>query len=925
MVILYIIMVPIGMNSINILGADIRTYLLDEEDEEVLSITSISNDLILIIDGDNNLFSQPVYDWIAAISFELQINPIIQQYTKRASPVQNIYSIVRPLLVSYLTTLHIAISAANVSSFIFINATQQLLAKWDTEFQLNSTESLERAVNTTISEMISAITPLSSGTFYLDFLENWMHQLYNFIKDKDPGEVSYADIIDDWKSNPSYWSAALGSSTIIQYIEYFLSYIDTDTAWTQDFVFNSIATILFGTSDINTLGFIEELFDGGNAQSAVTMGDSKLIPFLRGEFLPVGFPTELRAFYLSMYSNSNGYSLANSTIVQVRLRTDLNETEVAILLDYVTKFVEDRTSNNAFGYSVFFLSEINYNKERGEQLTTELHAVDIFALIFGFIVLYWLFKNMALAFISVFVSWLTTQVAKAGIVYILPNFFIITDAGFSMGATILLGASLNYVVFFVYRYREEILKNEPIEAIEKAMRTALHSIYISGVAIFLTFLPLTSSNSEIIQGLSATTSFGILVELILMYLILPSLFLSIIRFNRFLGLGVENNEKSMRIKIKLPKILKFRVTRGNTKRVIYLSLLFSILSLVLVFNSNSTIAINDFIGEEGQTGAAMQVLFEKYPENYFSRVIIKIETITPVVLEQNEEMKLIDDLSGLINETGYISNIVSPAWPLGRSFNFSDTSIAAIPKEIAKTVSTQLIDGNISYIVFQLKYGDTSQETMIVVREFQEISRIFAEEHPEIASAVPQGYVVSITDESFEILFDLPIQFIIAILLLTTFLWYQLKSVSVPLRLELTLIQGTTYALALGTMLWFLMYHDSLNLVINITAVITLLGLGTDFDIYLYTRIQEEQKKTHDLEMAIHNAIEKSAPAIKASGLVMAGAFMGLMLGDLRLIQQFGFITAISILIDIFLIRVIIMPAFLLLRERKIIDQGNEL
>ena len=171
--------------------------------------------------------------------------------------------------------------------------------------------------------------------------------------------------------------------------------------WTEEFVFTSISTILFGVSDIETIEFIDELFDGGNAQSATIMGDNKLLPFLRGEFLPIGFPAELRAFYLGMYTNSNGYSLANSTILQVKLRTDLNETEVAILLDYVTDFVEKKTAENDFDYSVVFLSEINYNKERGEQLTKELHAVDIFAIIFGFIVLYWLFKNMALALVSV--------------------------------------------------------------------------------------------------------------------------------------------------------------------------------------------------------------------------------------------------------------------------------------------------------------------------------------------------------------------------------------------------------------------------------------------------------------------------------------------------------------------------------------------
>ena len=148
-------------------------------------------------------------------------------------------------------------------------------------------------------------------------------------------------------------------------------------------------------------------------------------------------------------------------------------------------------------------------------------------------------------------------------------------------------------------------------------------------------------------------------------------------------------------------------------------------------------------------------------------------------------------------------------------------------------IANELYNGNQSMIIVQMKYGDTSQEALFLARDLQEMLETEIAGDGYTLSVLTTGFLVETAKGSLAILDDLPLQLLLAIILLSLFLWYQLKSFTVPLRLETTIILGTTYALGLGTILWFIFTGEALNLVINVTSVITLLGLGTDFDIFL--------------------------------------------------------------------------------------------
>lgn len=91
-----------------------------------------------------------------------------------------------------------------------------------------------------------------------------------------------------------------------------------------------------------------------------------------------------------------------------------------------------------------------------------------------------------------------------------------------------------------------------------------------------------------------------------------------------------------------------------------------------------------------------------------------------------------------------------------------------------------------------------------------------------------------------------------------------------------------------------------------------LIALGEDYNILLMARIVEEQRD-HGPVDAIRVAMGKTGGIISSCGLIMAGTFAALMSGTLLGMVQMGFALTAGVLIDTFLVRPVIVPAWLML------------
>jgi len=91
-----------------------------------------------------------------------------------------------------------------------------------------------------------------------------------------------------------------------------------------------------------------------------------------------------------------------------------------------------------------------------------------------------------------------------------------------------------------------------------------------------------------------------------------------------------------------------------------------------------------------------------------------------------------------------------------------------------------------------------------------------------------------------------------------------------------------------------------------------LIAVGEDYNIFLMTRIEEEQAE-HGLVGGVLEALKKTGSVIAACGLIMAGTFSSLLAGSLVGMQQLGFALAFGVLLDTMIVMPILVPAWLIL------------
>lgn len=102
-----------------------------------------------------------------------------------------------------------------------------------------------------------------------------------------------------------------------------------------------------------------------------------------------------------------------------------------------------------------------------------------------------------------------------------------------------------------------------------------------------------------------------------------------------------------------------------------------------------------------------------------------------------------------------------------------------------------------------------------------------------------------------------------------------------------------------------------------------LVAVGEDYNIFLLSRILEERRHCSWQE-ATRRAVGQTGSTITSCGLIMAGTFATMLLGQVVSLRQLGLALAIGVLLDTFLVRLVLLPAFLFLWERQREPQGEQ-
>ncbi len=146
-----------------------------------------------------------------------------------------------------------------------------------------------------------------------------------------------------------------------------------------------------------------------------------------------------------------------------------------------------------------------------------------------------------------------------------------------------------------------------------------------------------------------------------------------------------------------------------------------------------------------------------------------------------------------------------------------------------------------------------------------------------------------------------------------------LRRLIVPIYLVLSVIFG--YLVTLGSAFAVFRLLDGpafpgLDWTVPIFLFTLLIAVGEDYNIILVTRIDEEQRK-HGPINGVTEALVKTGSIISGCGFIMAGTFCSLAFGgSLARMYQLGYALTFGVLLDTFVVRPVLVPAYLIFAAR---------
>ena len=520
---------------------------------------------------------------------------------------------------------------------------------------------------------------------------------------------------------------------------------------------------------------------------------------------------------------------------------------------------------------------------------------------------------------------------------------------------LILALGIDYAIHSLHRYQEERKKDVVPKAAAKLSIT-----YVGGAIFLATVTTAAAFFSNILSSIPAIRDFGIVLGIgiisafVIMGIFLPALRLLFdARVYRRKEVKEKNDEKmgvKERGELKQDKNhpLSRAILKINRKPllVILIVLVLTIISLLGSLQVGTEFSPKDFIPEDSEALAAMDLMVEYFPQSgtETAEILVEGEVSNPEVLsalEQTvENMKDDKHVSNIGGEPQvayicpYIREVMENLTLIGE-LNIKDEDEDLIPdsKDDVVKVYDFLYENGISnattidiqHVLHRDSEGNYDKTLMwIDVVDYEEMGNmkeikdelekdslpLEVLENKGVINSVVTGeplvrYTV-MTAMTDSMLSSIAICFIICfIVLLLVFKSFRFGVVTmIPVCLVAIWVLGTMFALGY-----------SFNIITILIVAITI-GVGVDYSIHITHRYREERIKGKKPEEAVEKALSSTGMALFGAAATTSLGFSVLVFASMKAFAAFGILTALMVVYS-FGAAVIVLPVLLMLIDRK--------
>ena len=491
--------------------------------------------------------------------------------------------------------------------------------------------------------------------------------------------------------------------------------------------------------------------------------------------------------------------------------------------------------------------------------------------------------------------------------------------------TVLLATGTDYSIFLISRYRDERRDGRTREeGVRNSVIWAGESVATSGGAVLISFAALSLGSLPLMKTMGLTMGFAVTIALAIALTFIPA----VVRLigNRVFWPSAGAVAKP-RPKDELTRTERyFRNAAGfsmrHAKAVLLVSILVTIPATYLVATQQPTYDFTQGLPPSDSSNG-INAISSSFGQGYVFPTYVVVRFDHPVVFpDGNVSVPRLDAVQRLseriLSSDGGIKRIEGPTNPQGGAIDYANISemseaqrhaaVAAMAPYVGKDNRTVRLIVVLSSEAFSREAIDT------IDRLDQQLHTIRASD-PELRSTqIYLGGVTAVLNDVRENMGrDLQVMAIVVMAGLFIVLLFVLGSVLIPVRAILTILLSISWTLGLTFILFHFWKGFDIIFILPLALFVMAMGLGMDYDIFIITRVREEVSRGKSDPEAITEAMTRTGGIISACGIVMAGAFLTLMLSPSPFLQQIGFALAFAILLDSMVVRIYLVPAIMVL------------
>ncbi|MCP2341818.1 MMPL family transporter [Actinomadura rupiterrae] len=561
--------------------------------------------------------------------------------------------------------------------------------------------------------------------------------------------------------------------------------------------------------------------------------------------------------------------------------------------------LRDRTANvqkEHPGLRVEQTGAASINKGLSELIAKDLVRADGIGFPVTLLILVVAFGALIAAGVPILLA-ITAILGATGLTALVSHLVPMYDTASSMTMLMGMAVGVDYSLFYLRREREERLRGaRHRDAIEIAAATSGHAVVVSGVAVIVAMAGLFLTQNIIFTSLATAAIVVVAVAMLGSITVLPAILAK-------LGPRVD--------KPRVPVLWRLTATRENPRlwrALLRPALGHPVITLVLAVAALAALAL-----------PALGMNLRPTTADQLPRAIPALQTYDRLVAaypSQSTEHQIV-----VRSAPGEAQQVRAALTDLAKRTSGDRLFVARGPRPDIRSSA----DGRVQMLTLSTPYGMNSGQARDAVKELRDdlvpatVGKVAGAENwvgGDAAASVDFGKQISER---------LPL--VVAFVLGLTFVMMTLMFRSVVVALTAILVNLLSVGASFGALVlifqhtWLekpLGFHSTGAIVawIPLFLFAVLFGLSMDYHVFLVSRIREAAQAGMPTRRAVAEGITGSAGTVTSAAVIMISVFA--IFGALRLMdmKEMGVGLAVAVLIDAVVIRIVVLPAAMVLLGR---------